>query len=152
MGLGRVEGTEVRHAAGTSPHDCLHPNQLSQSQAAANPEGFLWTQKHSVCFQPNASMLPIRFLARCSQNVQKSTFDYVIPPFFFSKKSRREGVFFLLTEVQGPCWISLKRVQGHGVSVVAQQVKDPTLSLWGFWFNPLLAQRVKDPVLPQAVV
>lgn len=25
----------------------LHPNKLSQSQAAANLEGFLWTQNHS---------------------------------------------------------------------------------------------------------
>lgn len=28
----------------------LHPNQLSQSQAAANLESFLWTQRHSSVF------------------------------------------------------------------------------------------------------
>ena len=36
------------------------------------------------------------------------------------------------------------------VPTVVQWVKDPTLSLWGWRYNPWLAQWVKDPVLPQA--
>lgn len=83
--------------------DCkiaLHPNQFSQSQTASNLEGFLWTQKHSTCFQPNLSMLPIRFLSCCSQNFQKSTFDYTIPLFFFPKWAIEVGSLF--PPVKGP--------------------------------------------------
>lgn len=44
-------------------------------------------------------MLPTRFLSCCSQNLQKSTFDYTVPLFFFPKWVTEVGVYFLLPRV-----------------------------------------------------
>lgn len=47
-----------------------------------------------VCFHPNLSVLPTRFLSLCSQNLQKSTFYYCVSS-LFSKVSHggREFIF-----------------------------------------------------------
>lgn len=104
MGLGRVEGTEVRQLQEQACKTALHSNQLSQSQAAANLEGFLWTQKHSSVFstQPKhathkVSVLPL------PESPKEHIWLYS-SSFLFPKMSHRGRSLFLTAK--GPCWIS----------------------------------------------
>lgn len=94
-------------------------------------------------FSTQPSMLPTRFLFCCSQNLQKSTFDYTIPLFFFPKWATEVGSLF--STVKGPGSTLNFHWRGKGLHMGHHDFRVVTWHIQGIPFirgksNPMLGK------------